>query len=582
MYPENGGNPSLGLQPDSTAAPFVTDPTITFTPTDPAPTFTPTLEPTPTLLPWVQERLDQMTLEEKAGQLVLMGVDGSAMTTGICQQILSIRPAGIVLRGGNVSSPSQLRDFIVGLQSCAQNSSLFPLLIALDHEGQYVNRFESGVTWIPMAMAQAVAGDGEIPCQVAYLSGRELRYAGVNMVLGPSADVLLNLDNSVISTRSFGGDPAAVSEHVSQAVLGYLDAGLITVLKHFPRHGGVTEDSHIKLPVDGANRETLSESYLLPFAAGLEAGAPVVMTSHVAFPEIDSDQNPATASEPILTILKDEIDFDGVIVTDSIGMGAIKTTIGSITRATMLSINAGSDLILVTSPVQAVQVHDKIIRAVQEGQISQERLDDAVARVLTLKANFGLISHPVPQASAPDWTANANLVYTMAQRMVSVIKDEADLIPIPKQMKNILLVGPPDGWGLYSVLETAIRNQGHSLVRIQYPGPWNGVIPDGGLKNNILAQAGGYDLVIVLTWESHLNFINYGDRWQIDLVQGLLDSGIPLIVVGLKSPTDLVDFPSIPTYLATFGTTTGQNRGLTDILVGETVPTGENPLPQLP
>jgi beta-N-acetylhexosaminidase len=134
---------------------------------------------------------------------------------------------------------------------------------------------------------------------------------------------------------------------------------------------------------------------------------------------------------------------------------------------------------------------------------------------------------------------------------------------------------------MYPVLESALRTQGHTVNRVNYPGPWNGAIPDWGLMNSILQQSVYYDLVIVLTWESHLNKIRYGDTWQSSLVEGLHESGKPLIVVGLKSPTDVVDFTEISTYLATYGTTSGQIKGLAEILTGESYPELVNPLPQL-
>jgi len=583
MYPEPVANSDQELTSDSTTTPFIPDtPTATPSPTDPPPTFTPTTVPTATLIPWVQETLNQMTLNQKVGQLIMMGVDGTGMTSGVCSQIDSISPAGIVYRSGNVNTPAQLRELSAGLQNCAQGSGIPPLLISLDHEGQYVNRFSSGVTYFPSAMAQGASGNPQTAYQIALLTGNELRYSGVNMVLGPVADVLLNLDNSVISTRAFGGNAELVSAYVSQAVQGYQDSGLIPVLKHYPGHGGTKEDSHYKFPVDEASRESVHNDYLPPFTAGIEAGAQVVMTSHVAFLSIDPEGNPTTLSEPVLSLLKDDLAFEGVILTDSMGMGAIRSAEGSITRASIKAIKRGADLLLITSPVQAQQVQQKIVEAVQEGKITQERLDDAVTRILLLKATKGLKKFPVAHPSAPDWAQNANQVYGLSQGMVALFRDQADLIPIPGQLKNILLVGPPDGWGLYPVLESALRNNGHSVVRINYPGPWSGAIADGGLKNNILAQASGYDLVIVLTWESHLNNINYGDTWQPSLVQGLLEGGKPLIVVALKSPTDILDFPEVLTYLATFGTTSGQIKGLTDILLGQVLYSGVNPLPQLP
>ncbi|MGW8252056.1 MAG: glycoside hydrolase family 3 N-terminal domain-containing protein, partial [Anaerolineales bacterium] len=196
---------------------------------------------------WVEATLAGMTLEEKIGQMILTGIEGDTFTPQTCSYIQGLRPAGVTLGGENLLDPESLRAFTAGLQTCAKQAGMPPLLVTLAHEGEYVDRFQSGTTTFPAALALGAAGDPRTAYQAALASGQELAYAGVNLILGPVADVLTNYDNEVISQRAYGGDVEQVSQYVSQAVRGYLQAGMIPVLKHFPGHGSSREDSHLGL-----------------------------------------------------------------------------------------------------------------------------------------------------------------------------------------------------------------------------------------------------------------------------------------------------------------------------------------------
>jgi beta-N-acetylhexosaminidase len=216
----------------------------------------PSISPVPTHIPaqtprynveisdWASEQIAGMSLAQKIGQVLVVAVDGHDITEDNCQYIQKLAPGGIFLRPDNVFEPGQLRRFSAGLQDCIQSVHAIPLLISIDHEGQYANRFHEGTTTFPNAIAQGATGDPNVAYQVALAAGQELAYSGVNMVFGPVADVQLNFDNKVIAKRTFGGDPAQVSQFVAQAVQGYQQAGLIPVLKHFPGHGWVADDSY--------------------------------------------------------------------------------------------------------------------------------------------------------------------------------------------------------------------------------------------------------------------------------------------------------------------------------------------------
>jgi beta-N-acetylhexosaminidase len=566
----------------TTSAPLDEQPPIpVILPTDTLiPTTIPSLTSTPDL--WAERQLANMTLTQKIGQMIMTGVNGDSITSHTCQVIQDLTPGGVVYRGVNVYTPDQLRHFSSELQECAQTAQISPLLIALDHEGQYVTRFSSGVTVFPAAMALGATGDPNYAYLAAKTSGSELAYSGVNVVLGPVADVLGDYDNSVISQRSYGEDPKLVSQFVAQAVIGYHQAGILPVLKHFPGHGGIADDSHYTLPVDQADLSSLELEYLPPFQSGLEVGSPLIMFSHVAFPNVDLSGNPATLSPSLVVLLRDQLGFQGVILTDSMGMGAITQRGLNIAEASLQAVNAGMDMLLITSPASAKDTRDRLLLAVRQGEISTARIDDAVRRILAVKAAWGMKSFPLSQVASPDWSSDARLASDIGYRAVTLYRDENRLIPIPSEVNNLLIIGPTDGWGLYSILGTALAESGYTYHVVTYSSPWNGRIPERSYLDTLPNQALSYDLILMFTWEAHLNRIRYGDDWQIELVNRLQATDPPMIVVALKSPTDILEFPQISTYVATYGTTGGQLHGLAEALVGRWQLVGQNPLPNLP
>jgi beta-N-acetylhexosaminidase len=534
-----------------------------------------------TVQPGVEDSLAGMSLEEKIGQLLLVGIEGDAVTPENCTYIQQLKPAGISLSGENLSDPEALRAFATGLQECARAAGMPPLLMTLAHEGEYVDRFQSGTTLFPAALAQGATGDPQSAYQASLASGQELAYSGVNLILGPVADVLTDYDNEVISQRTYGGDTAQVSRFVSNAVQGYLAAGLLPVLKHFPGHGGVSGDSHRVMPIDHADLDTIKSVYLPAFRAGIEAGAPVVMISHVSYPAIDNGKEiPATVSKDVVNLLREEMGFKGVILSDAMRMRAV-TRIMTTPEASLQALQAGFDLMLVTIPADAQETQAYLLDGMKQGRLTPDRIDEAVRRVLTLKAMYGLSSYPVVLPDAPDWQINQQVADQIGERAVALLKNEEGLVPLPPKKRNILVMGPGENWELYPMLRQALNESGFNADFAPFPPPWDGKIKDRGMLGSLVAQAQTYDLVLLFTWQAHLNRLTFEDTWQGDLVNQLLESGSPLVLVAIKSPTDILEFPEVGTYLGMFGTTHGQERALVDALVGRRTLTGQNPLPDL-
>ena len=513
--------------------------------------------------------------------MLIVGIDGVAVTPEICAQIEQLKPGGITLSNANLSDPEALRLLTTGLQECARAAGSPGLLITLAHEGEYVDRFQSGTTLFPAALALGATGDPEAAYQAALASGQELAYSGVNLILGPVADVLTNFDNEVVSQRTYGGISDQVSLFVSQAVRGYRQAGLIPVLKHFPGHGGVAGDSHRLMPIDYTSLDTIKNVYLPPFQAGVQAGAPLVMLSHVSYPAIDAGAEiPATVSNQVVALLREDMGFEGVILSDAMRMRAV-TQVMTSAEASLQGIQAGIDLLLVTQPEDASETLDWLLDGFEQGRLTEARIDEAVRRILNLKANRNLAFYPQSAGAAPDWQTNNELAFQLGERAVALIRDEAGLVPIPGNLSKVMVIGPGEDWDLYPALLSALGESGYNAEFFDYPPPWEGAIKNDQLLDELPEQAASKDLVLLFTWQAHLNKLDFQDTWQAELVQKLHKSGTPLIVVAIKSPTDILEFPDVSSYIAMYGTTPGQEQALIDGLVGRAALQGINPLPGL-
>lgn len=532
-------------------------------------------------LSWVEAHLQAMSLSQKIGQMLVTGLEEDATQFDACPLIQQLTPGGVFYHPGNVDDPEQLRLFSAAVQACAQSAHNLPVFIALDHEGQYVNRFDRGVTVFPAALAQGASGDPELAYRIALAAGQELAFSGVNLVLGPVADVLSNPDNEVISQRTFGSDPQRVAEFVKRAVEGYRQAGLIPALKHFPGHGGVAGDTHRVLPVDESDRAQLESLYLPPFASGLSAGAPMVMLSHVAFPNVAGTVQPASLSPAMVRLLREDLGFQGVILTDAMDMRAVSGARLNVAEAALEAVRVGVDLLLVTDPGQALATHARLLLAVEQGELPLEHIDRAVAHILSLKQAQGLHSFPLPQPPEPEWQSHASLAAEAGQRAVTRFKDEGELLPLPAGVRRVLVVGPNSEWEFYPVLEAALRERGIETEFWYYSLADHGPVPERELLESLPERAALADLTLLFTWQAYLNTLLFEDDWPEMLVENFLQVNPAMVVVALKSPTDIRAFPGVPAYLALYGTTPGALQGLLEVLLSGWEPPGKNPLPGL-
>lgn len=326
-------------------------------------------------------------LRKKIGQLFMVGFDALEPNGHITRLIQQQKVGGIILFRRNVQSPEQVAALCRRLQEINAQVSDVPLLIALDQEGGMVMRIEQGVTPIPSAMAFQAAGSVHDCEQLQRISGEEMRQIGINMMLAPVLDVNNNPANPVIGGRAFGEDPDTVIHYGMAALRGLKSAGVITTAKHFPGHGDTATDSHFALPLVPHNKARLDAIELPPFKAAIAQGVDAIMTAHVVFPAIEKEPGmPATLSKAVLTdLLRGELGFNGVIISDCLEMAAIADGIG-VTAGALKTLQAGADIALISHLEERQQAAmDAVFAAVESGVISIERINESVQRIQKLK-----------------------------------------------------------------------------------------------------------------------------------------------------------------------------------------------------
>lgn len=391
--------------------------------------------------------VERLTLEEKVGQLLLVGFGGTQMDPTIATFLEEMKPGGVALFTRNIDSPRQTVQLIRDVRM--HDPAGVPMFVAVDQEGGTVVRLKDYATVLPSAMALGAANDVDLARRAGEALGKDLALFGFNMNLAPVLDVNSNPNNPVIGIRSFGEDPHAVAELGVAYVEGLQSAGILAVAKHFPGHGDTDSDSHYHLPVLPHDRARLDQVELLPFARNFAEGLDAIMTAHIALPALGGPEKdlPATLSERVLTtLLRDELGYQGLVMTDGLEMQGIIQRFGS-GEAAVRAVLAGADVVMVLwFPEKKREVRDSLIAAVQSGRLSKERLDGAVRRVLVAKARRGLFQTklaPTDEALAQLSKADRSVVNEIAARAITIVKNEGGALPLRRGAKIIVASTEP-------------------------------------------------------------------------------------------------------------------------------------------
>lgn len=352
--------------------------------------------PQPPTDPQIERILDSLTLRRRIGHRFIATIEGDRVTTGAGRAILEAAPAGFVIYPWNFTTADDVRRLTSSLQFVASRVTPgISLLISTDQEGGRVAtfRFPDFVS-VPSAFAIGRFGDSSLVRSAAHLTATQLRDLGVNMNLAPVLDLVAIPDQSVIGDRSYGYDPVMVSRFVAPFVEATRAAGVIATAKHFPGHGVTRVDSHLELPVVATTLEELVERDLVPFVEAIRVGVPAIMTGHLLFERVDPFY-PVTLSSVFLHgLLRHELGFDGVVVTDGLEMGALRDHYPL--RETLIRLfRYDVDLILLYHDYDVVELVDLVEELVRDGAISTDDVDRGVRRVLAMKREYGLIDPEV-------------------------------------------------------------------------------------------------------------------------------------------------------------------------------------------
>jgi beta-N-acetylhexosaminidase len=356
----------------------------------------PATVPSPTPASLVPALVRRMSLREKIGQLFVPTIVGATPARGVAL-VKKYHVGGVIYFPGNMRTPRQTAELSNALQRASMRSAGAPLLISTDEEQGIVSRVPF-ITHFPTNRALASTAEPETDVRTAArVTAEELRAIGINQDNAPDADVNVNPRNPVIGVRSFGSDPRLVARLVGVAIDAYRAAGVATVAKHFPGHGDTDTDSHTGLPVIDHTKSRWRRLDAPPFEAAIRHGTDAIMAGHIVMPHLDPSRRPATMSPAVLSgLLRGELGFDGVVITDSLQMTGARLTY-SPAQAAVRAVKAGADQLLM--PVNLPATYAAVLKAVRGGTITRDRLDQAVTRILRMKERRGLFDSPYVDAA---------------------------------------------------------------------------------------------------------------------------------------------------------------------------------------
>ncbi len=385
----SSGDKSIGLNTSSYQTDTVETSTPTPTPTTPVNTSEELVQEGDKL----KEQIMSMSLDEKIGQMVIVGLDGYSADEHARQMIEEYNVGGFILFKSNIQNSNQMLELLNSLKNINRANKV-PLFLSVDEEGGRVSRLPDEFLKIPSNKTIGKLNNSSVSHQVGSIIGEELESFGMNMDFAPVLDINSNPKNPVIGDRSFGTAPDLVSKLGVETMKGLQSQNIIPVVKHFPGHGDTSTDSHVGLPRVNNDLKRLRNFELKPFAHAIENGAEAVMVAHILLPKIDP-KNPASFSKTIISdILRTELNYDGVVITDDFTMGAIVKNY-NIGQAAVKSILAGSDIVLVCHDFEKQKAVISALKdAAQSGQLPMDRIDQSVTRIMHLKQEHRITDDP--------------------------------------------------------------------------------------------------------------------------------------------------------------------------------------------
>ena len=563
-------------------------------------------KPSAAALQWADRELRRMSLEEKIGQLISVGINATFLNqdseafNALRHHVEDNHVGGIILFRGPVYES-------VVLVNRMQNLARYPLLISADLEAGAGLRFDDTVN-LPWNMAVGATGNPEYARRQGALTAREARALGVQQIYAPVADVNNNAANPVINVRSYGEDPAAVGRFVTAFIDGMQRNGVIATAKHFPGHGDTATDSHRGLPQIDVNRQRLDAVELVPFRAAVVAGVGSVMTGHIALPQLDptavtplprdvkikpqdTDEGgevvvengtmPTTLSPVMNGLLRRDLNFDGLIVTDAMSMSGL-TIYFTQEEASVRALEAGADLLLKPADVDAA--FRGVREAVLKGRLKEQRIDESARRLLAAKYDLGLVRQRVTPLDAIDKNVagreSVELAREIAEHALTLVRNDDKLLPLKlksdARIFNLAITNGDDRLWISNTFVSAMTRGGREMETV--------VLDDRSSEEEVkkaLEKAKRADIVIA----SLYGRVRTGQARSVGLpepgekaLSALIKSKTPLVGISFGNPYLLQSFPQLRTYLVAYGDMTSLQQATARALMGEIDVTGKLPI----
>jgi beta-N-acetylhexosaminidase len=555
---------------------------------------------------WVESTFKAMSLDEQVGQLIVTSTESTYLPADsdefekLAKKVTDLHVGGIHVFGGTDRATSALLNntggsVILGQPMAAasilnrlQALSKIPMLNTGDFEAGLGFRIQ-GATLFPRAMAFGAAGDEQLAFDAARITAMESRAIGVQLNFSPIADVNNNPRNPVINTRSFGEVPDAVGRLAASYIRGLHAGGMMGTLKHFPGHGDTDVDSHLGLPIINSPRDRIDAVELPPFKAGIAAGADAIMTAHIELPALDSGAfAPSSLSEAVITgLLRNELKFDGLVYTDSMGMEAVSKAL-SPGDAAVRAIKAGNDVVL-HSPDDAAAFAG-IKAAVESGEIPMAHIDASVKRILRAKARLGLhLQKMVPLDLVPSRVggrASALVAQQVSQKSITLLKDTRSQVPLKLAPgANVLYLSVLDyqtGWRIAMPSRTFIPE-----LRKRFPSLTSVEVSDRTTQNEldlIRSSASRYDAIVVSVFvrassgSGRMDLAAPAAKLLNDIARATNASGKPMVTTFFGNPYVAMFMPDLPAVMLTYDFYDGAEAAAVRALAGEAPITGKLPI----
>ncbi|WP_226663776.1 glycoside hydrolase family 3 protein [Microbulbifer aggregans] len=530
----------------------------------------------------VSTLIQHMSLAEKVGQLFVLGYAGKD-TEYAKTLVRDLHVGGFYLTHDNAETPQEafqltsVLNFEAQLRACDA-----PLLLAVDQEGAWGVLVEHTTTG-PGNLALGSADNPDLTEQMHQVLAREIHTLGFNCILGPCSDINSNPDNPIIGVRSFGEETGKVAAHVGAAVTGLHSGGVVSSAKHFPGHGDTGEDSHRLLPTVEKSWDELRTTDLVPFQAAIDAGVDLVMTGHILYPKIDPD-NPATLSKKILRdILRKKMGFDGLIITDSMNMWAMRKNYAP-DAAAVRALAAGADLIMLSEEhyenqrggykeTQRATIHG-VIRAVERGELAEKVIDAALTRVLSIKYQRAAFTPPVQlEASKLQMREHREIAEKSAGEAIKVLRNRADLWPLggdeftlvgasnPAMHQRVIDtrgIGPNEPLAAFEVFKQELKKLNSRFVEVSYDLLDTLLAPDSRARIKLP--------LVIVTEDYPLPGLDYDAEQQAEIVQRAVEKfGDSVVVVALRSDYELQRFTNLSTYVCAYSSRACSARAIANL-----------------